>query len=140
MHDSRRHTLSIVAGVISPLLVALTLWPIVKIIFDIFFHLYLFTTPPKDAWKDDLVIQITFMFWFLISSIAGGIICRLISTNKRSSAIIICSVVLVSVLQILSRGEILREGWKNWLVILMIPAGFFSGNFLALTLKAKQQK
>jgi hypothetical protein len=69
-----KYILPVMAALAATALMGLVLYPIVSIVIDRFFHLYLFTKPPADRWKDDLIIWITIVLWFFIASGIGGFV------------------------------------------------------------------
>jgi hypothetical protein len=135
-----RKITSVSAGVASAFLTALILWPLVKLIFDKFFHLYLFADPPQDAWKDDLIVQINFMLWFFISSFSGGIICSLFSPGKEWFYVTASLLIVIAIITIITKASVFNEGMDSWLIMLMIPPGFFTGMLFAKKIKAGRAK
>ncbi len=98
------NVVAIIAGAISAFLTSLILWPIVKVIFENFFHL--FGEVSENAWKDDLIVSITIMLWFFISSLVGGVICTLFDANKGWGVLIISMALIILILIILTKGDI----------------------------------
>lgn len=116
-NDFSRDFLSVFIGVITAIAAAI-LFPLVKFIFDNFFKLYVFTNPPKSAWKNDLVVIITLFLWLFIASVAGGYVCSLISRNREMILISINSLASITLILIVSRFQILDDpspGYFCWL-------------------------
>ncbi|MFM2338666.1 MAG: hypothetical protein RL115_1859 [Bacteroidota bacterium] len=74
---------------IATALVALILFPIVWVIFNVFFELYFFAEPPKNAWINDVIIIITVLLWILAASGAGGYTASKYSERKEDFSVLI---------------------------------------------------
>ena len=60
-----RNFLSIMAGIFCPFLVGLILYPVVRVVFEKYFHL--FDTGGKN---DDVIVSVTLQLWVLFSSVS----------------------------------------------------------------------
>lgn len=133
--------LPVLAALAITVLTGLVLFPVVNVIFDSFFHLYLFSKPPENSWKDDLIIWITLFFWIFISSGAGGIVCSLLSKDKEDFSILLFLVLSFLIGLVFSKGEILTD----FEVAMFIPfisfiAGAFTGGIWGTRYKKKKKK
>jgi hypothetical protein len=134
-----KYVLPIIAALASTFICGLILFPLVKIIFDSFFHLYLFSTPPPDAWKDDIVIWIAALLWILIATTTGGFVCSILSISKEDFAILIAIIISFIIGVVISKGEILNGRASEIApVFLSFIAGFSLGGFLGVRYKRKK--
>ena len=109
-NELARNILSVIAGVLSAIAVGAILWPLMQIVFEKHFHLYLFSSPPADARKNDLVIEIAFGAWFFIASLIGGFICTMISTKNDLAHVTVSAMVGVALFFFISE-RLPREGY-----------------------------
>jgi hypothetical protein len=124
-------------GVVCTLLAGLILFPLVSIIFDSFFHLYFFSKPPADKWKDDIILGATVVVWFLIASTSGGFVCSLISDTKEDFSILLFLVFSFILAFLFSEGKIFAD---KMLLLPVLPyiTGACLGGMLAI--KHKKRK
>lgn len=136
-----RNFLAVVAGVLAAIAAGAILFPLVQLVFDKFFHLYLFSTPPEGAWKDDLVLLITMILWLFISSAVGGFICTLISTDREQVYSLISSLACLTIFFIISEIRVFEIGsWQSWVLLLTIPFGNLTGSWIGSGFKRKRRK
>jgi hypothetical protein len=134
-----RFTLPLLAALASTIVAGLILLPVVNIVFDRFFHLYLFIEPPADRWKDDLIIWITIFFWFFIASGAGGFVCTLLSETKEDFSILLFLVISFIITTILSSGMIITDFEAIFLVpFFSFIGGTCTGGFLGVRYKKRK--
>jgi hypothetical protein len=138
-NDLARNILSVIAGVLSAIAAGAILWPLMQIVFEKHFHLYLFNTLPADVRKNDLIIEIAFGAWFFIASLIGGFICTMISTKNDLAHVTVSAMVGVALFFFITDGEIFREkSLGSWMILLCIPVGFFAGELLGVRYKRKK--
>jgi len=132
---------SVIAGVITAIAVGALLLPVVEIFVDKFFNLYFFAPAPPDAWKDDLMLDIVLFAWFFIASLAGGLVCSLISINKDTIHVLISSLVSIALVFAVSKGEILKgiQLLPSLLILLAIPLGNLFGGWIGGRLKRRRR-
>jgi hypothetical protein len=133
-----KYFLPVMAALATTILAGLILYPLVSIVFDYFFHLYLFTKPPADRWKDDLIIWITIALWFFIASGVGGFVCSYLTTKKEDLAILLFVIVAFLIAVLFSEGEIISD----FAIELLIPfisfvGGACTGNYICVRKKKK---
>ena len=127
---------SVLAGSIIPFITGLIFYPIVRIIFDKYFHLF-----SEYNSKDDLIITITLILWVLLSAIVGGIVTTFIAKSHEWLYSFLSFLVVLVVFIIISKGEIFDNPTTvSILVILMLPIGFLFGNIIATLIKRKKRK
>lgn len=130
----------VAAAFLTALLAGLLLFPVVYIVFDNFFHLYLFTSPPEDAWKDDLIITVTIILWLFISSAAGGFVCRNYSQENPALNVLLFVILLYIALFLFTKGDIIKEDVTVILIpVLSILAGGYTGLYLHYRFKKKKE-
>lgn len=133
-----RNLISVIAGTISSFLVALILFPIVRIIFDKYFHLFENVEYPQ---RDSLIISITLILWFFISSSVAGTLCTLIAKNKEWLYVFLSMFIVTLVLTIISKAEIFEEAtFEGIVTLLMIPAGYIAGKLFGTLIKRNKAK
>lgn len=131
--------LPVLAAVATTALAGLILYPLVRLVFDHFFHLYLFTTPPPDSWKDDLVILVTCIMWILIATFTGGFVCSFLSEKKEDFSIFLFIVLSFLIAMIVSGGILL----KDFDLLALVPigayiAGAYTGSFFGIKYKNRR--
>jgi hypothetical protein len=132
-----RPFLAVVAGILSTGLVALTFYPIVKVILDRYLHIMGY--PRGNERKDELILLFTLNLWFFISSMIGGIVCTLIAKQNEWLCILLNIITIFLILIIISSGEIfIGLDLDAVLILLMIPIGNIAGKLLAALIKRKQ--
>lgn len=104
-----RFILPLSAAVATTIVAGFILLPFVNMLFNRFFHLYFFTNPPADRWKDDLLIWTSVFFWVFITSAAGGFVCTLLSETKEDFSILLFLVIVFVISVALSRGIIITD-------------------------------
>lgn len=139
MDPAIRNILSVIAGIAALFICGLVLYPLVQIIFDKYFQVYLGPSQPKDAYEKDLVVLATVILWVLVSSTTGGFVCSLIAITNEWLFISICIALLLLTFLILSRGQIIYS-IESMISMLMIPAGFIIGRGIAMAIKARRQR
>jgi hypothetical protein len=139
-NEFARNFLSVIAGVLTAIAAGALLIPIVRILVDKFFNLYLFSTPPPDAWKNDLILVIILFAWLFIASLVGGFVCALVSINKDILHVLISSLVSIVLAFIASNGEIFidKRLLPYLLILLGIPLGNLLGGWIGGRVKRKK--
>ncbi len=133
--------LPVSAALAATILDGLVLYPVVYLIFDNFFHLYLFTKPPADEWKNDLIIGIAVVFWFLIASGTGGFVCALLSEKKENFSVLLFLISSFIIALLFTKGAIIREFDEIMLLLfLSFIGGAVSGNILGIRHKKRKAK
>src|SRR5437762_13136536 len=113
-----------VTGLAVTFVAGIILFPLVYVIFDKFFELYLFSSPPPDAWKNNLIIAITLILWMFFSSFAGGFLCSFLAEEKEDFDIFLLILIVFSIGLIVSKGEIIKK-WDPGLLV--VYGSFLSG-------------
>jgi hypothetical protein len=134
-----KYILPVMAALAATALMGLVLYPIVSIVIDRFFHLYLFTKPPADRWKDDLIIWITIALWFFIASGIGGFVCSYLTPKKEGLPILLFIIAAFLIAVLLSEGEIISD-FAIEILILFISfiGGACTGNYICIKKKKKK--
>jgi hypothetical protein len=132
--------LSVIAGAGAAFIMALILYPIVRIIFDNFFHLFSGSDAPKNLWVDDLIVQLNFMLWFFISSASGGFVSAILSPFKEWIFVTASMIIVIVVITIITDASVFIDGADAWFIMMMIPAGFFTGLWVEKKWKARKAK
>ena len=140
INEFARNFLSIVAGVLTAIAVAFILLPLAKLVPNHSFEIY-FSTPPPDEWKKGLVILITMVAWLFISSFAGGFVCTALSTDRELIYALIGSLVCLTVLFVVSEGNIFEmKTWQSWVLLITVPFGNIAGSGLSSAYKRRRKK
>jgi hypothetical protein len=133
--------LPVISGVMSALGSAFLLLPLVRKVFEKFYHPYIFESSLSDAQNDALIIKITIAAWFFISASIGGYFCSLISKSSELIHILISSLVSIALFFFLSKTEVSQVNISSfWFLILAIPLGNFFGGWLGSRHKASERK
>ena len=129
-----KNFLSLVAGVAMAWLAGLILWPLMLLALDNFLH-FDFSGSNKGMTKDDLILLVVFMLWFFIATGCGGIVASLLQPQKIN--LLLCSLCQVTILAlILGVGELFdTSAPEPWLLLAMIPTGYFTGGWLGRKFK-----
>ena len=128
-------------GMVAMLIAGLILFPLVFLIFDTFFELYVFSESPPDAWINNLTIGITIILWFLISSMAGGVTCTIIAQRKEDFTVFLLIVITFTISYLISQGEILNgKLWETVAVFISFITGYITGGFIGVRYKLKKSK
>jgi hypothetical protein len=140
-NEFARTFLSVIAGMITTIVVGALLFSAIALFFDTSFNNYFFGAAPSDAWKSNLILEIVLFFWLFVSSMAGGFVCALISTNKDIIQVLINSLVSIVLISILSKGEVLRPNQllPSLLILTGIPLGNLFGGWLGGKLKRNRR-
>ncbi len=124
-----KHFGSWLAGVAVAWLVGLMLWPLMLLAIDQFFHLDLFSNDSAGMSRDDMILLAIFMSWFFIACTCGGIVCSLEQPRKYNLlACVICQLVILAVMVGIDIYSM--NAPEPWLMLAMIPAGYFTGGWL----------
>ena len=134
-----RNTLSVFLGLVAVFLCGLILYPLVQLLFDKYFQIYLGPSRPKDAFEKNLIILITIMIWVLLSSIAGGLVCSLMATKNEWIYMSICAIIMIMIFAILSKGDVFKN-IESILSLFMIPIGFAGGRLIGGKIKTRRQR
>jgi uncharacterized membrane-anchored protein len=123
-------------GLFASAISALILSPIVFIVFNAFFELYIFTEPPKGAWINDAIIITTVLLWIFATSMAGGYICSKYSERKEDFSVFLFIVFSFTIL-LLVYGLHFLDDWMMAIPIATFILGACIGNLLWLRKKKK---
>ncbi len=134
-----KYILPLLGALATTILAGLILYPLVSLVFDQFFHLYLFSKPPADQWKNDLVIGAAVVAWFFIACGLGGYVCSLLTDTKEDFAILLYVVLFLVIATVVTRGEIVRD-WNPFILVLLaaIIGGACTGNLIAIRMKRRK--
>jgi hypothetical protein len=139
MNEFARNFLAIIAGVFTAIAVAFMLLPLVKLVPSHTFQDY-FSTPYSEMWKKDLPLLITMAAWLFISSFAGGFVCTLLSVDKELIYALISSLVCLTVLFVLSDGNVFEmKTWQSWILLAAVPSGNIAGSGLCSAFKRRRK-
>ena len=131
---------AVLVGLVTTIVISLIFYPLVRIILSKYLHLYLFTTAPPDAWKDDIIVEVTLYAWLLISFSAGGFVAASIARNKEFLSTIILIIVTFLAANIISKGHLFEADRLSIIVQLLNPIGYLTGWRIALQYKQRKLK
>lgn len=134
-----KYLLPLAAALAVTLLAGLVLYPLVSLVFDKFFHLYLFSKPPPGKWKDDLIINITLLCWLFLAAGAGGFTGAWLTESREDFFVFLYIVLLFALGTLLTGGRIILD-FDPFLLLLVaaLAGGAITGTYAAL--KRKQKK
>ena len=125
--DFNRSFFGVLGGVFSSIAIGY----LAKIAFEKIFHVDPFSTASGNIEQDKITLEIILGAWLFISSFAGGLICAMIVGRNDVSHIIISSLVVLALYFIISGGGVLKEqSLASWAILLVIPFGYFIGEWL----------
>lgn len=128
-------------GLAVTFIAGLILFPFVYLVFDIFFELYIFSEPPPGAWKNDLIIFISLVLWFLLASVAGGAVCTIVAKQKEDFVVFLLIVITFTISYLVSNGEIVNGTlWKVITFFSSFIFGYITGGFIGVWYKKKKDK
>jgi O-antigen/teichoic acid export membrane protein len=133
-------TASVFFGILAGVAAVFILLPLIEIIFGKFLHLYLFTTPPSDAWKDDLIVDIAIYLWAMCPSIVAGFVCTLVAQEKELTAVIISIVVIFIAAYLMTKGELFSWEKETIIVQILVAVGYLAGWIFAKHRKRNRDK
>jgi hypothetical protein len=128
---------AVFVGLMTTIVICLIFYPLVRIILTEYLHLYLFTTPPSDAWKDDMIVEVTLYAWLLICFSGGGFVAASIARNKEFISTIILIVVTFLTANIISKGHLFEADRLSIIIQLLNPIGYLTGWRIALQYKQR---
>ena len=131
---------AVFVGMVTTIVISLIFYPLVRIILSQYLHLYLFAAAPPDAWKDDMIVEVTLYAWLLISISAGGFVAASISRNKEFVSTIILIIVTFLTANITSKGHLFEADRLSIIIQLLNPIGFLTGWRIALQYKQRKFK
>lgn len=131
---------AVFVGLVTTIVISLIFFPLVKIILSKYLHLYLFTTTPPDALKDDMIVEMTLYAWLLISFSGGGFVAASIARSKEFVSIIILMIVTFLTANIISKGLLFEEDRLSIILQLLNPIGYVTGWRIALQYKQRKLK
>lgn len=128
MNHGFKQFLAVLAGVAMAWVAGLLLWPLVDIGMEKFFH-FDFGRENTGWTKDDFFLMAIFMAWFFIASGCGGVACSLVHPQRMM--LLLCTVCQIIILLFIVGPELFSvQTAEPWLLLLMIPAGYFLGGWL----------
>ncbi|MEN9548505.1 MAG: hypothetical protein RIR12_1096 [Bacteroidota bacterium] len=133
------NVIAAILGVIAAAIAALILSPVVYIVFNAFFELYIFTEPPKGAWINDAIIITTVLLWIFAASMAGGYICSKYSERKEDFSILLF-IIFSFIILLLVYGLHFLDEWMMAIPIATFIIGARVGNLLWLRKKKRIEK
>jgi predicted MFS family arabinose efflux permease len=133
------NVIAAILGVIAAAIAALILSPVVYIVFNAFFELYIFTEPPKGAWINDAIIITTVLLWIFAASMAGGYICSKYSERKEDFSILLF-IIFSFIILLLVYGLHFLDEWMMAIPIATFIIGACVGNLLWLRKKKRIEK
>jgi len=140
INEFARNFLAIIAGVFTAIAVAFLLYPLVKPVPPHSFDVY-FTTPLDEVWKKDLPLLATMAAWLFVASLAGGLVCTLLSLDKELIYALIGSMVCLTVLFVVSEGNVFEmRTWQSWILLAAVPLGNIAGAGLGAAYKRRKRK
>jgi hypothetical protein len=138
--DWKNAMAAVFVGLMTTIVISLIFFPLVRIILSQYLHLYLFTTAPPDAWKDDMIVEVTLYAWLLVSFSAGGFVAASIARSKEFFTIIILTVVTFLAANIISKGRLFEPDRLSIIIQLLNPIGYLTGWRIALQYKQRKFK
>ncbi|MBS1620326.1 MAG: hypothetical protein JST10_08555 [Bacteroidetes bacterium] len=121
-----RHFVAVLGGVLASMAAGY----LIHLILHRFFHIDLFSLTTTHA-NDKIKLLTGFGIWLFASSLVGGLACITIAGKNEMSHIIISSMVALALYFFISGGGIIKEGdLSSWLILLAIPFGYFTGEWL----------
>jgi len=131
---------AVFVGLVTTIVISLIFLPLVKILLSKYLHLYLFTVAPPNAWKDDMIVEVTLYAWLLISFSAGGFVAASIARTKEFFSIIILIIVTFLGANIISKGHLFEADRLSIIIQLLNPIGYLTGWRIALQYKQRKLK
>src|SRR6185503_13815166 len=131
-----RNLLAVITGSLLPFLTRLILYPIVRIVFEKYFHLF-----DRENKTDDLIISINLILWIFIATLSGGVDSYLMAKSNEWTFIVLNTIVIFSILTVLTNGAIFQDSSLDAiLAALMIPFGYLTGGIAGSIVKRKRRK
>ena len=127
-------------GLVTTIVISLIFYPLVRIILNKYLHFYFFTAPPPDAWKDDMIVEVTLYAWLLISFSGGGFVATSVARAKEFITTIILIIVTFLTANIVSKGHMFEADRLSIIVQLLNPIGYLTGWRIALQYKQRKFK
>ena len=128
----------VVAGIAATFVAGLVLFPVMYLVFDTFFELYVFTKRPPGAWINDMIVMITGGLWFLTASMAGGFMCLQFIDEKEDFAIFLLIVSSFIIGSVVSKGQLFAL--EAIPVIFIFIVGYILGGWLGIRYKKKKSR
>ena len=131
-YDFYRSFFAVLAGVLS----AIAAGFLIKAIFEKFLDF----DPLNEVYGNEhnFPIKLAVGIWLFISSFIGGVVCAKIAGKNDLSHIIIGSLVVLALYFLIGGTAIFNEkSIASWAILLVIPIGYFLGEWLVDMKKAK---
>jgi len=128
-------------GIVITIIAGAILFPVVYVAFGPLFELYIFTSPPPNAWIKDVLLILIAYIWLFVAAAAGGWACAGVSKHDEYSHALFLAVlwtVTVSLLYLYSASE--EPFGMLILVIIVGIAGYFIGTALRMRRKRKARQ
>ena len=138
--DWKNTVAALLVGMVTTIVISLIFYPLVRIILSNYLHLYLFTAAPPDAWKDDMIVEVTLYAWLLISFSTGGFVVASIARNSEFVATLILIIVMFLTANIISKGHLFEADRLSIIIQLLNPIGYLTGWRIALQYKQRKVK
>jgi hypothetical protein len=136
--DWKNTMAAVFVGMVTAIVISLIFYPLVRIILSKYLHLYLFAAAPPDAWKDDMIVEVTLYAWLLISFSVAGFVAASIARNKEFISTIILIIATFLMANIISRGHLFEADRLSIIIQLLNPIGYLTGWRIALQYKQKK--
>jgi len=131
---------AVLVGLVTTIVISLISYPLVRIILSKYVHLYLFTAAPPDAWKGDMIVEVTLYAWLLFSFSGGGFVAAFIARNKEIIGAIILIIVTFLTANMISKGHLFEADRLSIIIQLLNPIGYLTGWRIALQYKQRKLK
>jgi hypothetical protein len=131
---------AVLVGLLTTIVISLISYPLVRIILSKYVHLYLFTAAPPNAWKDDMIVEVTLYAWLLFSFSGGGFVAASIARNKEIIGAIILIIVTFLTANMISKGHLFEADRLSIIIQLLNPIGYLTGWRIALQYKQRKLK
>ena len=131
---------AVFVGLVTTIVISLISYPLVRIILSKYLHFYLFAAAPPDAWKDDMIVEVTLYAWLLTSFSAGGFVAASIARKKEFVSTIILIIMAFLTANIISKGHLFEADRLSIVIQLLNPIGYLTGWRIALQYKQRKLK
>lgn len=133
--------LAVVGGIVGTVLAALILYPLEMIVFDHFLDFDFFEESNITTFNDS-VLTLSFIVWYFLAAIVGGIICSFISkaNEYRHTWILISLVLIIKIYDSIIHNESAKEIIVLLVFIISIITAFLLGARIGIGIKIKRDQ